>query len=141
MRFWRVGYWGIQVLAVAAIFLGIALIARTMPGLTWMKAEAVSAVLVIGSLTAFLAYRYADEVVLQTHKTAWFWGGLIGMIIATAPSLIFVQWHLVTVPLLIPHFGDVRSAYFAEGALMVVLVQSAGFFVALAYLRLRRPKQ
>lgn len=140
MRFRRIGYWGVQAAAITAIFLGIVLIARMMPGVTWAKAGAVSGVCVVGFLTALLAYRYADEVILQTHKTAWFWGSLIG-IIAEVPFLIFVQWHLVTVPLLIPHFGDVRSAYFAEGVSMVVLVQSAGFLVALAYLRLRRPKQ
>jgi hypothetical protein len=140
MRYWSIGYWGIQVAAITAIVLGVSLVGHLMPGLTWMKAGTLSAVTVIGTLSLLSAYRYADEVILQTHKAAWFWGGLFG-IVATVPVVLVFLWHLVTIPVLLPHFGDGSSVYFVEGFMLPLLAQMAGFLIVWAYQNLLRRQQ
>ncbi len=130
-------YWGIQTVAIVTTLVALLAVARFMPEPAWVRASVLSAVAVAGISFAFLAYRFADEIILQTHKTAWFWGSMAGMTLFV-PIWFFVGEQVVTVPLLFPRAGDVRIAYFMEGALLVVVMQCAAFLLVLAWLRLLR---
>jgi hypothetical protein len=140
MRFSVFGYWGVPAVAGVAVLFAVAAVARLAPGQTWVQASVMSAVVVAGCALAFSAYRFADEVILQMHKTAWFWGGWAGIIVFV-PISIFVGWHLVPLPLTVPNVGDARGAYFAEGGALVIVLQTVGFLVVLACQRLWRPKK
>ncbi len=98
MRYSRLGYWGLPTLAVAIMVLGLGVLFAMPHGMIWLKAGVWSAVGIVGATTALAAFRYADEVVLETQKTAWFWGS-IGAVIAMVPLMIAMSWHLVWFPL------------------------------------------
>jgi len=107
-------------------------------GISWPKAGVFSLVAMLSSVLALAAYRYADEVLLQTHKNAWFWGSLTA-IVALIPVLIFVGWNLVPLPTLSPqgHVGQTQII-FVEGVAFALLTQGAAFLAMLSYHRLSR---
>jgi len=139
MRYSWKGYWGAPAAAVSVFVLGTLAVLYSLPtGISWPKAGAFSLVAMLSSVLALVAYRYADEILLQTHKTAWFWGSLTA-IVASIPVVIFVGWNLVPLPMLLPHLhvGQMQIP-FVEGVGFAFLVQGAAFLAMLGYQRLSR---
>ncbi|MEI9990870.1 MAG: hypothetical protein WDM86_12595 [Rhizomicrobium sp.] len=134
MRYSWKGYWGAASAAIGILLLGLFVIAHAMPpGVSWSKAAAF-AILTMGCASlGFVAYRYADEVMLQTHKTAWFWGSL-GAVVAMVPAMIVLSWHLVPFPLL-PARLDHPQIYFVLGMECLLVAQLMGFLAVGAYRR------
>jgi hypothetical protein len=138
MRYSWQGYWGRQAVglcfALAATAFVIWVVPPSLPALryTILALAAAAAVAIVLS-----AYVKADEVILQTHKTAWFWGsmGTLGLL----PGLmILVTTQTVPVPVLLPMAHRTPSDWFIEGVLALLLVQCAGFLVLWAWYNLRR---
>jgi len=134
MRYSRLGYWGSAAIATAILVAGVVLAMRLVgPGRLWIAACIFSATLVIGTCTALLAYRYADEVMLQTQKNAWFWGSL-GAVIAIGPLLVPVSWGLV--PIMLPlKLAQHPQAVFVLGMVSLFAIQGIGFAAAGLYQR------
>jgi hypothetical protein len=119
--------------------LGTFAVLHSLPaGISWPKASVFALVAMLSSVLALVAYRYADEVLLQMHKTAWFWGSLMS-IVTLIPVLIFVGWNLVPLPMLSPrgHVGQTQII-FVEGVAFALLTQGAAFLAMLGYQRLSR---
>jgi len=134
MRYSWKGYWGAAAAAAGILLIGLFVMARVMPpGVSWPKAIILSALTMGCATLGFLAYRYADEVMLQTHKTAWFWGGL-GAAVAMVPAVIVVGWHLVPFPLLPPRL-DRPQIYFVLGMECMLVAQLIGFIAVHNYKR------
>ncbi|GAA0543549.1 hypothetical protein FHS83_000397 [Rhizomicrobium palustre] len=131
MRFSVSRFWGVQATAVAAMLLGVAAINHLMPGPSLGAASLIAALILAGCAFALYAYRFADEIIFQTDKTAWFWGALAGAVLF-APIAIFANWHLLSVPLVVPSAQDTHAAYFVQGGVLVIVLECAGFAVVRA---------
>ena len=137
MRYSRLGYWGLPALAIAIMVLGIFALVALPPGMWWLKAGFWSTVGVVVSVVALSAYRYADEVVLQTHKTAWFWGS-IGSVVTMVPMMVAVGWHLVRFPWTqwtMTHHLNFPGFYFVMGMTFLWAVEGTGFTLVYAWRR------
>ncbi|MEI9887480.1 MAG: hypothetical protein WDN08_13455 [Rhizomicrobium sp.] len=135
MRYSARGYWGTAAAAIGLILLGEAFILFAMPpGVSWPKAG-LFAILGVGCLSLALAsYRYADEVMLQTHKTAWFWGSF-GAVIAVVPVIIFVGWRLVPARIHLPPILSYPEFFFVMGMVCMIVLECIGFLLVLAFQR------
>lgn len=135
MRYSRAGYWGSAAAAVAIVVFGIVLILKVLgPGNLWLKAVIYSATSILGAGTAILAFRYADEVMIETQKSHWFWGSL-GAVIATMPLMIFIGWSLI--PLGLPaRLASHPQAVFVLGMAAMFVAQGLGFMALGIYRRL-----
>jgi hypothetical protein len=158
MRYSRKGYWGASI-AGAALAIGgvLAALYAMPPGVYWTKFLVLTVVILAGTWLALLSYRSADEVMLGTHKTAWFWGSMITLSFL-GPLIIGVAWRLVPMPLPLlalsklpllqglPHpqgmpIPSTSQLCFIDGAVFVIFVQLVAFLAVLAYLHLRPGKQ
>jgi hypothetical protein len=126
MRFSRFGYWGAQAAAVGAMAIALALTALLPPDLHLLKAGILAITLVVTFTIGLSSYRSADEVILQTHKTAWFWGSFCGLIVAALVT-IAVLAHVVALPSFQAASQQSPEQNFASGVVLVVLAQAAGF--------------
>lgn len=159
MRFSRLGYWGAGFAAIALAFADIAFVLLAMPpGVSWAKFLMLSVGAVLATTLGLYAYRSADDIILNRHKTAWFWGCMVSSCFM-APLIIGVAWQLVPVPnvllalarLPVSHVlagaaqGMPRpSAFqvgFIDGVVFLVVMQVIAFLVAVAYLQLRPSRQ
>ena len=105
------------------------------PGVSWLKAGALTALAIAAVGLAFIADRYADEIMSHMHKTAWFWGSLLGTV-AMLPLMICVDWHLVAIPLWwLDRPADPQTSFVA-GVLSLFLVQGTGFLAVFVWQRL-----
>ena len=138
MQYSKLGYWGPQAGAVLLAGLAIVIVFWVLPpGLSLAKGAILAAVSVVAVAIALSAYRNADEVILQTHKTAWFWGSMAT--VALVPALVIAfQMHAVEILTLL-HFQNRQPAdYFAVGVTAILLLECIGFLVFWAYYNLRR---
>lgn len=159
MRFSRSGYWG---WSLAGLFLAVAGVVGVMagmpPGANWAKLIAISVSVMIGMTVALYAYRSADEIILNDHKTAWFWGSMVSLS-TLGPLIIGIAWQLVPMPSILsalsriailhrldsattdlPHVSAVQAG-FIDGMVFVTVLQLAVFLVLLAWLHLKPAKQ
>jgi hypothetical protein len=137
MRYSRAGYWGATAAGIGVLALGMLIITQVFPhGPSLMKAGALVALATASIGIVLLSYRSADEIILAGHKTAWFWSSMASCTVLVAVMFTF-GWGFLPVPLLLPHFANAPAAYFIEGMLFVVLLQTLGFSAIMAYLRLR----
>jgi hypothetical protein len=102
------------------------------PQMIMLKVAIVAAALIASIAIALSCYRSADEVILQTHKTSWFWGSMIGMAIVGLLALAVLA-GAISVPLLMPYPHRRPEDFYAEGILAVLLVECVGFAVFWAY--------
>lgn len=149
MHYSKLGYWGAPAAGIGLFVLGVLIITQTMPpGVSWLKACAYSALTFVSVVIALLAYRSADEVILDATKTAWFWGSMAACLVA-GPIIIGFSWRLLPLPLplhyvrgiLLPHAPDDPQSYFVEGMVFIMLVQLAAFLLIGIHRQLKRPKQ
>jgi hypothetical protein len=138
MHYSKLGYWGAQAGAIVLMALAAIVVLWLLPPqMVLLKLAVLAAVLVVAVAIALSAYRSADEVILQTHKTAWFWGGITGMVIAGVLAIaVFAQ--AIPIPNLMPYPLRRPEDYFADGMLAVLLIEAAGFVVFWAYHNLGR---
>ncbi len=136
MRYSRADYWGLHGAGIGLLLLGIFLVEQVLPpGGAWLKACALAVLAIAGVGLALMADRHADEVMSQMHKTAWFWGSFLGTV-ALLPLIIFVNWHLVAVPLWwLDRRADPQTSFVA-GVLSLFLVQGVGFLAVFVWQRL-----
>lgn len=138
MRYSWQSYWGLPIAAGGFLGVVIVLVMEVLPPqMVLLRTGILAAALTVTFAVALSAYRYADEVILQTHKTAWFWGSMFALLIAGVTAMAaFVG----AVP--IPNVLGVPSlqpeAAFADGIVFLILVQAAGFVVFWAYHNLAR---
>jgi len=131
MRYSRLGYWGLPALAVAILAIGVFVVLRVMPpGMLWLKAGIYSTVLVVCTSLCLATYRFADEVQMQTQKSAWFWGSICAAI-AVTPLMIIIAWRLIPFPVSVPHPHP--GVYFVLGMLFMWVAEGIGFAVAQAW--------
>lgn len=127
MRYSKWGFWGPQIasLGVMAVGLGIVILVPP-PGPSVAKAIALS-VLTAGCLgLALSCYRSADEVIMQRHLTAYFWGSMVALC-AVVPLVGAVTWHLFDINGLLPFINPAPEDYFVNGVMSVLLLQAIGF--------------
>lgn len=127
MRFSRTGYWG----ATAAGVLLVAIVSfatnQLMPNATSLvKGSILAASVAVAMAVSLLCYRSADEVILDTHKTAWFWGSMITFCFVL-PLSVLIVWGIIPVPLLLPNLPSAPGSYFVEGILLVICLEAIGF--------------
>ena len=159
MRFSRLGYWGASLGGLALAIIGVVSVMVVMPsGVSWAKFIAICGVVVVATTVALYAYRNADEIILNEHKTAWFWGSMVSFS-TFGPLIVGVAWQLVPMPAILSalariailhrldsaslHFPHITAAQggFIEGITFVVVLQLAVFLALLAWLHLRPSKQ
>ena len=141
MRYNRLGYKGLPVAGIALFALGI-LITLALPPLppTWLKMGVMSAAGILGCTLALASIRYADEVMLQTKKTAWFWGSLIAPV-AMIPVMLVLGWRLIDLhlpPARAPQFLMGPQFYLVIGMGVLLAAQGVGCLIATAWLSRRR---
>lgn len=159
MRYSRLGYWGGS---LAGLFLAVAGVVGVMvampPGANWTKFVAICVVVITATTVALNAYRSADEVILNDHKTAWFWGSMVSLS-ALGPLIIGIAWQLIPTPKILsalaqisilhrldsattdlPHINAVQAG-FIEGIIFITVLQLAAFLVLLGWLHLRPAKR
>ena len=142
MRYSRLGYWGFP--AAALILLVLASLFVLNPPilpLSGLKVGVFAAAAVVCIALSLMAYRYADDVILQTHKTAWFWGSMIA-VAALAPVMVILSWHVVDLNLPMPrnpahHVLDPQF-YLVQGMALMFVAQGIGFSAFAAWMRWRR---
>lgn len=83
--------------------------------------------------------RSIDEAAQEAHKSAWYWGGSVGLAIGGAFAIVAslpqaADW---AVPSLVAGRAD-PAAYAATGALMLLALMIAGYGIAWAVWWLRR---
>jgi hypothetical protein len=138
MRFSRLGYWGPMVAGIGLLAVGAIVINVTLPGgPTPAKGLALGVLATVSAGIALLSYRSADEVILETHKSAWFWGCMATCMII-APLVIAISWRLIPVPVLLPRHEAVPADYFVEGMAFVVLIEAGAYLAFAAYHQIRR---
>ncbi len=137
MRYSRRGYWGPQIASFVVLVVGLGIIILVPPkGPSVAKAITLS-VLTAGCLgLALSCYRRADEVILQRHKTAWFWGSMAALCLIV-PLITAVTWHLFDLSGLLPFSHATPEDYFTDGALSVMLLQALGFALYCIWCRFR----
>jgi len=137
MRYSPFGYWGRQIGAILFAVLAIVLVIWVIPpSYLALKGVLLAAISTSAIVIALSAYRKADEVILQTHKDAWFWGCMAAMA-ALAPLSIAILTGLMPLPRLLP-FPHRPADHFADGVVFVLLLECAGFLVLWAWYNLRR---
>jgi hypothetical protein len=136
MRYSRTGYWGLHAAGIGMLLLGMFLVEHALPpGASWLKAVVLAVLAIAGVGLAIMADRYADEIMSHMHKTAWFWGSLLGTV-AMLPLMICVDWHLVAIPLRwLDRAADPQTSFVA-GVVSLFLVQGTGFLAVLVWQRL-----
>jgi hypothetical protein len=137
MRYSRAGYLGCAITGTALFVLGEAAVIFGLPaGISWAKAGLVSAILIVAIGLALRSFRHADEVMLQSQKTAWFWGSLLSTTVL-APVMIVVGWGLLRLPAWLPLHHMTPQSTFVEGMTFLLLVQGMGFVALMVRQRLR----
>ncbi len=140
MRFSRLGYWGPSVAAIGLVLLILPLIHLAFPGgPTPAKAIAAGVLAAVDIVIALFSYRSADEIIMGTHKTAWFWDSMAACCVL-APLTIVMSSRLIPVPMLLPRHQIGPGDYFVEGMLCVLLLEVAGFFAVMTYHQIRRAR-
>jgi hypothetical protein len=149
MRYSKLGYWGTTGTAIGLALAGMLFVMNAMPpAITWLKLGVLSGVIALAYGLALLTYRSADEVILQTHKTAWFWGTMAALGFV-GPLVIGIAWHLIPMPMLahsaralmhLPARNDPQS-YFIEGMVFLALLELTGFLIAWAVHTVRSRSQ
>jgi hypothetical protein len=136
MRYSRASYWGLHAAGIGLLLLGMFLVELALPpGGAWLKACVLTVLAMSGVGLAFMADRHADEIMSQMHKTAWFWGSLLGTV-ALLPLMILVTWHLVAVPVWwLDRSTDLQTSFVA-GVSSLFLIQGVGFLAVLVWQRL-----
>lgn len=133
MRYSRLGYWGLQTLAAVLMLIAAAFVMWVLPPrMVLLKAGILTISLIATFALGLFSYRKADEVILQTHKTAWFWGSLSGVLVA-ALIAIATLIGAIPVPILQRTLPNRPEVMFANGVIIVVLLEVAGFCVFWAY--------
>jgi hypothetical protein len=84
-------------------------------------------VLGVGLAISLLWWRLADEVVREAHKTAWFWGGSSGMLLALIGAVFVPE----VAPALIER-AESPAELLKFGVLAAALAQIAGYLLAWA---------
>jgi hypothetical protein len=138
MRYSRFGYWGAQ--AGAVLLTAVAAVVALWilpPDMIAVKAVLIAVVSVIAVAIALTCYRSADEVILETHKTAWFWGSMAAAAVI-GPVAVAILAGAIPMPLLMPYPHLRPEDYYAEGILAVLAVECVGFVVFWAYHNLGR---
>lgn len=137
MRYSPLGYWGRQIAGVGLLALATAIVFWALPpNLPLLRYAVLTVASVVAVVVILSAYAKADEVILQTHKTAWFWGSM-ATLAAIPPFAIAMAWNLLPVPLLFPALNRPVD-YFLQGMLFLLLLQSVAFLLLWAYYNLRR---
>ena len=138
MRYSRLGYWGRQAAGVGLAFLAVALVIWVLPPNLTIAKYSILTIGTAASVAVILsAYTKADEVILQTHKTAWFWGCMAALVLRV-PLTIFINLRLLPLPVFLPRVVHQPSVYFSLGVVAVLVLETAGFLAIWAYLNLRR---
>lgn len=138
MRYSQLKYCGAQIGAVAFVAVACVVVLWILPrDMIVAKGAVLAGASVIGILVGLSAYRNADEVILHTHKTAWFWGSMAAYVVIT-PLMIAVMLGTMPVPALLPFPHKTPADWFTEGVIVMILVQCAGFVVFWAYHNLGR---
>jgi len=98
--------------------------------------------------SARFAFLQMDEFYQQASRVAWYWGGIVGLLVSV-PIAIFIQFGGLTLlaphvsaihvtPHLTPEEGRARVAIFRMGYLLPVLAEGIGFTVVAAWWRLTK---
>jgi hypothetical protein len=138
MRYSRLGYWGLQAVAIGLLLVTAAIVMWVLPAkMVLLRTGLLAIALVATFAVGLLCYRSADEVILQTHKTCWFWGSMAGILVAAlAMMAIFVG--AMPVPDLLRSPLNRPDVFFADGIVFALLLEAAGFVVFWAYHNLAR---
>lgn len=129
MRYSRLGYWGGQAGALAIVALAVVVVVWVLPPqLAFLKFAVLATAMVVAVIIAVWCYRSADEVILLTHKTCWFWGSIIGTVITTVATLAILV-RLIALPKFLDLPACQPEVAFTYGAIFVVLIQACGFIV------------
>jgi hypothetical protein len=132
MRYSKLGYYGLPAVAFGVMAAGIFLLRIVLPvGPSWTKAILICLVCAAALGLAVSSYRYGDEIMLGTRKTAWLWGSKIGVLLGL-PVVVGYCWNLFPLPIA----NDPRPA-FALGYTFLALMQGVGAFLFRAITRLR----
>ncbi|GAA0650998.1 hypothetical protein [Brevundimonas lenta] len=97
-------------------------------------------VMMAGSLAAGAGWmRSIDEAAQEAHKSAWYWGGTVGMTV----GMVFMIMTILpqTADLDIPAWINGRTdpaAYMAAGAFGILFLMLAGYLIAWAWWWWRR---
>ena len=135
MKYSRAGYWGLPAAGLTIAILGaVAVLYAMPPGHSWPNAAVLSIVVVAAFGMGLAGWRHADEVLLQMHKTAWFWGSQIAVALLT-PAVIAMAWGLVPVPFF-DSLPQSTSTGLVAGFAFTLLAQFAGYAVFCYYKRL-----
>ena len=138
MRYSWSGYWGRQAAGLALAIGATALAIWALPPTLHLARYAVLAIGAAVSVGVILsAYAKADEVILQTHKTAWFWGSM-GTLALVPALIIAVSEKILPIPALMPVPHDVPALWFAEGVVALLFLQCVGFLLLWGWYNLRR---
>jgi hypothetical protein len=142
MTYSRKRYW----LAMAG---ALALAAATDALLIWRRPAhiglwSMAAVAVVFAL-GLLAYFSQDEIQHQNSMRAWYWGGCLAIVLGVVPFILISSNAMLLMMVdFIPHPGRAPQAvshapkvYFVMGAMVVLLAQFVGFFLARIMLRFR----
>jgi len=98
--------------------------------------------------SARFAFRQMDEFYQQGSRVAWYWGGIVGLLVSV-PIAIFVEFGGLTLLApyasaihvtshLTPEEGRARVAIFRMDYLLPVLAQGIGFAIVAAWWRLSK---
>lgn len=127
MRYSKFGYWWPQIAAIGVLAAGAVLVVLLPPhGPSVLKAILLSALTIGCVALALSCYRNADEVILQQHKAAWFWGSMIALC-AVMPLTIIVEWRLLPISGLLPFVDPTPEEYFVNGVLSLLFLQLLGY--------------
>lgn len=133
MRYSKLGYWGLQAAGIGLFLIGAVVVLLMPPaGPSLLKFLILSGVSILAMAVTLSAYRKADEIIMQTHKTAWLWGCMAAFTVMI-PLMIAVLWRLIDLPALVPIIPQDPGIFFTLGALTVLLLEAAGFLAFWAY--------
>lgn len=135
MKYSRTGYWGLPAAGVTIAILGALTVSYAMPhGHSWPKALVLSIIVIASFAMGLTSWRHADEVLLQMHKTAWFWGSQIAVALLT-PAIIAMAWGLVPIPFF-DSLPQSTSTGLVAGFGFTLLAQLTGYGLVCYYKRL-----
>ena len=92
----------------------------------------ITVAMIVSLWLTVLWMRAIDEAAREAHKSAWFWGGTVGMSVGL--TLVLMTMWPAAADLNLPRFHDRDdpAAYMAMGAVLMLLIMVAGYTIAWA---------
>ncbi len=90
----------------------------------------VAVSMVVSLWVTVLWMRSIDEAAREAHKSAWFWGGTVGMTVGLMLVLMSMWPGAETLNLPSMEGRNDPAAYMAMGAVLMLLIMVAGYTIA-----------